>query len=340
MHRNPDNNRDGAGSPPASTILAAQSALVAQLFAESHASEWNLTLPQFRSALERSAGKRFPTAAPSPPQLEEFLGALHLQDFALATACSHALPAAWDHFVAAYRNYLRAAAAAVLRRSSSSPEACDLADSLFADLYGLRDGDRSSSSLFRYFHGRSSLKTWLRAVLAQRHIDAIRASRRFTELNADADSDSPAPHHSAASPSQSSQPALDPHRQRYLSLFTRALEACLAQLPPRDRERLRLYYAADHTLAEIGCHLSEHESSVSRNLDRTRRDLRQNVEAVLRAGHPATDGLSAQPGLSDAEISLCLDYATEVASTDATFDFEKLFPGRNPQTPPAERQEP
>ena len=41
----------------------------------------------------------------------------------------------------------------------------ELADSLYADLFGLdtRDGERRS--LFRYYHGRAKLTTWLRSVL-------------------------------------------------------------------------------------------------------------------------------------------------------------------------------
>ena len=53
----------------------------------------------------------------------------------------------------------------MLKSSASAPEAEELADSLFAELYGLSAEKRGS--LLRYFHGRSSLKTWLRAVLAQ-----------------------------------------------------------------------------------------------------------------------------------------------------------------------------
>ena len=90
--------------------------------------------------------------------------------------------AAWEHFFAQYRAYLRSAAAAILRCQSGSAEACELADSLFSELYGLAAGKGCERSLFRYFHGRSSLKTWLRAILAQRHIDSIRAGRRFEDL--------------------------------------------------------------------------------------------------------------------------------------------------------------
>ena len=61
----------------------------------------------------------------------------------------------------------------------------ELADSLFAELYGLVDGKGGERSLFRYFHGRSALKTWLRAILAQRHVDRLRESRRWESFDQD-----------------------------------------------------------------------------------------------------------------------------------------------------------
>ena len=53
---------------------------------------------------------------------------------------------------------------------------------------------------------------------------------------------------------------------------------------PWDRKRLELYYARGKTLAEIGRLLREHESSASRHLERTRRELRAKVEECLRSG--------------------------------------------------------
>jgi RNA polymerase sigma factor (sigma-70 family) len=224
---------------------------------------------------------------------------------------------------------MRAAAAAILRCNASSPEACDLADSLFSDLYGLADNKGPERSLFRYFHGRSSLKTWLRAVLAQRHIDAIRASRRFEELGEEDGSDDQ-PKTAAAPPVQ----LTDPHRQRYLALFSRALRAALERLEPRERERLRLYYNEEKTLAEIGRLLGEHESSVSRHLDRVRHDLRTQVEEILRRGFVAANGSAAQPGLSDAEIALCLEYSAE----DTPIDLDQLLPRSKSQGPLSGKQ--
>jgi RNA polymerase sigma-70 factor, ECF subfamily len=311
--------------------LAASPAKLDWLHAQSKAGRWGLSRERFAVSLLRSAEKRLAAGNLAPEKLEEYLAALHLEDLALAAACMENCEPAWEHFVAAYRPYLRAAAAAVLRCSSASPEACELADSLFAELYGLSDGARRERSLFRYFHGRSSLKTWLRAVLAQRHIDAIRAGRRFEAL----EDDDAKPGANKITSAASVQPS-DPHRERYVTLFVRALQAALATLDSRDEQRLRLYYAQEQTLAEIGRQLAEHESSVSRNLDRIRLTLRRTVEETLRNGCPAANGFAAELGLSDAQISLCFEYA----SADASFDLEKLLQRRGRTSPAAGRPGP
>lgn len=318
MKRTPEN-----GNPARVGWLTGRQPLVEQLFAASGAPSWGLPRALFAAALEHSARKRFGEQSPGAAKIEEFLSTLHLQDLALACACAEGRSDAWDHFVATFRAYMRSAAGAILRCPPDSPAACELADSLFADLYGLSVGaDRRS--LFLYFHGRSTLKTWLRAVLAQRHVDAIRANRRFTDLDG-------AHGHAALEPAQlaaprhisgaSAEPLRDPHRTELVILFHRTLEVALGLLDPRDKERLRLYYAAEQTLAQIGRTLGEHESSVSRNLERTRRELRQQVEQALRKVS-SVDGASPGAGLSDAQIALCFEYAAE----DSPIDLDKLLP--------------
>src|SRR5213594_4575942 len=256
-----------------------QAPLLDWLYAQSQAGRWKISRQRFAAVLERSAKKALSPGTVTPQKLQEYLNALHLEDLALATACADGSEIAWEHFFATYRAYLRAASAAILRCSAGSAEACDLADSLFSELYGLADGKGSERSLFRYFHGRSTLKTWLRAVLAQRHIDTIRGGRRFEDLGEDDAQDS-----RQLAPSGPQLHPGDPHRERYVALFGRALSEALAQLEPQERERLRLYYGEEKTLAEIGRLLGEHESSVSRHLDRVRRDLRGAVETILRRG--------------------------------------------------------
>jgi len=228
--------RGGDGSlVDTSRPLEGRAPLVDWLYAQSQSGRWGLSPEGFSAALERSAKKRCTSGNVTLHQLEEFLSALHLEDLALACACAEGCEAAWEHFFATYRPYLRNAAAAILRCNSSSAEACELADSLFADLYGLADGKGNARPLFCYFHGRSSLKTWLRAVLTQRHIDAIRAGRRFEELGED---DAQDPRQLAPSGPQLHPD--DPHRERYLALFGRTLSEALAKLELQERERLRL----------------------------------------------------------------------------------------------------
>ncbi len=126
----------------------------------------------------RAARRRFLAATPTPRELSRYLSSLHLEDLALACACALGDGAAWDHFVLEMRPALYRAADA-LDRSGAARE---LADSLYADLYGLDQRGGARQSLLRYFHGRSSLATWLRAVLAQRHVDRVRVDRRTEPL--------------------------------------------------------------------------------------------------------------------------------------------------------------
>jgi RNA polymerase sigma factor (sigma-70 family) len=332
MNRTPENGMDRARGVSIARLHIPQP-LLDQLFADSQAASWGLHRDAFASTLQLSAKKHFPDESPAALRVKDYLSALHLQDLALACACAEGHSAAWDHFISTFRGYLRSSAGVILRCPADSPAACELADSLFSELYGVSEGV-NRRSLFRYFHGRSSLKTWLRAVLAQRHVDAIRASRRFADLGkTDGDSDQTAlrPAVLPAMNAANAGPLSDPHRNDLVALFRRTLEVALDLLAPRDKERLRLYYAAEQTLAEIGRKLGEHESSVSRNLDRTRRELRQQVEQALRKGISTLDGRGSAVGLSDAQMALCFEYASE----DAPINLDELLPES-----PATRQKP
>jgi RNA polymerase sigma factor (sigma-70 family) len=325
MNRTPENRMEAMGAAHLSALIRRQP-LLDQLFAASGAQTWGLTREAFATTVERSAAKHFGNEAWITANVEKYLSGLNLRDLALACACAEGRAEAWDHFVSTYRSYLRSAAGAILRCPQDSPASCELADSLFADLYGLSQGaDRCS--LFRYFHGRSSLRSWLRAVLAQRHIDAIRASRRFTDIEGMDGHATAASSPSAIRPqlsTASAGPLQDPHRAELVVLFRRALEVALGLLDSGDRERLRLYYAAEQTLAAIGRSLGEHESTVSRNLERTRRELRHHVEVALRKGRTSPYHAAVGVGLSDDQIGLCFEYAAE----DASIDLDKRLPDR------------
>jgi RNA polymerase sigma-70 factor, ECF subfamily len=264
--------------------------LVERLYRQAQAGRWSVTLPQFAAALQTSADRAAADlkAGTKGFALERYLKSLHLEDLALACACAAGDDAAWEHFVREYRPSLYRAADAL----DPSGRARELADSLYADLYGTTERDGERRSLFRYFHGRSSLPTWLRAVLAQRHVDAIRARRHLDPLPED---DEP------RAMASSSPPPADPDRTRYLALLHRGLKLTISALAARDRLRLACYYTQQLTLAQTGRVLSEHEATASRQLARTRREIRQAVERHLRS----------DAGLDADQIARCFEYALE-----------------------------
>jgi RNA polymerase sigma factor (sigma-70 family) len=239
---------------------------VTHLYEKAQAERWALPIDAFVATLERSARKAFATA-PDARELERYLSSLHLEDLALACACARGHEGAWEHFVREQRPVLYRAADAIDPTGGSR----ELADSLYGELFGLAERQGERRSLFEYFHGRSSMSTWLRAVLAQRHVDQIRRVRRFEPLPAEDRSDPVAP----AEPRQS-------RVVRYVQLMRRAVSAAVARLTPKDRLRLACYYAEELTLAQIGRALGEHEATVSRNLAKARREIRTDVERQLR----------------------------------------------------------
>jgi RNA polymerase sigma factor (sigma-70 family) len=305
-------------------ILKSDAAKFEEWCALGNIEQWGMSKERFAQELARCAAPRVRGKEPSVEELKAHVEALWLKDLGLACACADGVAEAWEHFVGIYRGYLRASAGAMLKRSCDAPEAQDLADSLFAELYGLSADKRGS--LLRYFHGRSSLKTWLRAVLAQRHVDKIRVGRKFEALEDENGGDN-----TKLAVTAGVLQVADPHRERYLLTFTNALEMALKNLDARDFEALRMYYAEGKKLAEIGRILGEHESSVSRHLEKVRRGLRGAVEEILRGGSEAVNGDGRTGGMSEAEIALCFEYGAE----DAPIDLDKLFPrsaGRKVET--------
>jgi RNA polymerase sigma-70 factor (ECF subfamily) len=255
-------------------------ALAAKLHRRCDAARWDVSVPEFAAALSASAGRAFDSRDPSSRETEQYLNGLHLDDVALAIACANGHAAAWDAFVEKFRPVLYRAADTL----DPTGGARELADAIYADLYGTRVNEGRRDSLLRHYHGRSSLATWLRAVLAQRHVDRIRATRRLEPLPEEEGARAELQHTSADAMD------VDPARSRRQMLLHDVLSVALEALAPRDRLRLACYYQQGLTLAATGRILKEHEATVSRQLARTRRALRQAVEdAMARAGLSADD---------------------------------------------------
>ncbi|HZB26531.1 MAG TPA: sigma-70 family RNA polymerase sigma factor [Vicinamibacterales bacterium] len=245
-------------------------ALLDRLYARAGAARWDVARDDLAAPLEAALGRQFPDGLPRPREVEKYLQGLHLEDLALACGCAAGQDAAWDRFMAEQRPILYRAADAL----DPGGRAREIADALYAELYGVRSTSDARSSLFRYFHGRSSLGTWLRAILAQRYVDRLRELRRTVPLPEDA-AELPAAERRQDASGDSELSAV----------IARALRAAIGRLDPSDRLRLRAYHEQRLTLAEIGRITGEHEATVSRRLTRVRKALRDDVEREMREDH-------------------------------------------------------
>ena len=187
-----------------------------------------------------------------------------------------------------YRAPLTQAAIAI---TGSATLGHDLADSLYSELYGLRQVDGKRSSPLASYSGRGSLLGWLRTTLAQRHVDHHRRTHRETSLDT---VDVPAPT-SSTSPSRTE-----------LTLVTQAVSRTLAALPPEDRLLLSSYFLDRQTLLQIARVLHVHEATISRRLKRLVTDLRKQLLHNLQTGglsrRAAEEALGTDP--RDIEINL------------------------------------
>lgn len=275
-------------------------AALARLHKRAGSTRWtpapaSMTDAAFRAA--RAAG------LPDDASVDAFIDTLaaHGEDLSLAIACRDGNLAAWEHFITTLRPLLYGAARAI---AGDEMRGLELADSLWAEMYGLEVRDGRRRSVLDYFHGRSSLPTWMRVVLAQRHIDYIRSQSRMQPI----DNHSELHYNQAAN----SDDPVEPERARYVAMLGTALDTALKALAPRDRLRLGYYYRHNLSLKEIGRALGEHESTVSRKLAHTREHLKREIELMLRDGGK----------LSQDQIRLCYDFAVG----DLQLDLARALP--------------
>jgi RNA polymerase sigma-70 factor, ECF subfamily len=279
------------GDDPAA-FHAAHTRAIASLAKRGGASRWKLDEAVLAAAVERGVRSADVTA----PDVDAFIDSLRAEDLVLAAACAAGIGAAWTHMVETLRPRLYSAARAIAGDDARGRE---LADSLWADLYGLEVRDGRRRSLLEYFHGRSSLLTWIRAVLAQRHVDSLRETSRRTPLD-----------EAAEPPARGDDEPVEPGRARYVAMVGHALDAALAELDPRERTRLAYYYRHELSLKQVGRLMGEHESSVSRKLARTRDELKAKVDRAL-AEHLSRD-----------EIEMCYHFA----AGDLRLDLARALP--------------
>ena len=234
------------------------------LYEKSGGERYGLTLQAFGVVLEQVAVKYVPQA--TEKQKLEFWHDLKLEELALARACAAGHDAAWQAFLTRFREKLYDIARGITKEDSS---ARDLADSLYADLYGTSERDGRRVSRLNFYMGRGSLEGWLRTVLAQEFVNRYRKTKRLVSLEEQAEDGV----QFSAAPAAPTSP-LD-------SRLGAALDEALGQLSGEDRLVLASYYLDDRTLTEIGRVVGVHESTISRRLEKLLKTLRKQVLAGL-----------------------------------------------------------
>ena len=283
-------------APP--EFVAQHARALERLCKRAGAARWNVSDESLRDVAYRGAHS---AGVIDGAGVDSFIDALHAEDLSIAIACQAGESAPWEHFITSFRPALYAAARAIAGDEARGRE---LADSIWAEMYGMEVRDGRRRSILSYFHGRSSLLTWMRAVLAQRHVDYIRSQSRIAPLDDHLEQ--------ATNNSDDHADASDSERARYVAMLGKALDAALKALAPRDRMRMAYYYRHDLSLKEIGRVMDEHESTVSRRLARTRDDLKVAIERTLHDGDK----------LSQEQIRLCYDWA----AGDLQIDLSRALP--------------
>lgn len=242
----------------------------------------------------------------SPQAINEFIDGLHADDLCLIVACERGDQEAWSDLVAQFGATVRSAA----RSASSNEDAAeDLAQSIWAELHGLRVRlDGRPSGKIAYYSGRGSLGGWLRAVVGQLAIDQHRKSSRLVQTEVDADFDRLAREsHQGEESFSATNASSDPESALADKSASGDVEASLAQalseLAPEDRLLVKLYYFDGLRLREAGVVLGVHEATASRRLTRIHTDVRVRVEAILMKEHGWTQSETAR-SLSEAAMNL------------------------------------
>jgi RNA polymerase sigma-70 factor (ECF subfamily) len=265
--------------------------IIQELWTKAEADRYGLSADDFASVLS-AVGAKVNHGLPAGvsarvKQKVDFFRSLHLPELALAHACALGREAAWEQFLRLYRVPLARAAIGITGSASLGEE---LADALYAELYGLREREGERRSPLESYSGRGSLLSWLRTTLVQRYRDHYRRTHRETPID---EFDCPAP------------ACVTPPKNE-LAVLTSGVAQIIRELGAEDRFLLAAYFLDRQTLLEIARTLDVHEATISRRIKRLTLELRNRLlEQLRRRGlrkAAAEEALGIDP--RDVEINL------------------------------------
>jgi RNA polymerase sigma-70 factor (ECF subfamily) len=257
--------------------------VVTEIYEKSRGAQFGVTRDQFDGVLVEIARKYLPADA-AHHDLRELYASLRAEELALARACAAGHEHAWEVFLTRYREKLYDIAGYITKESSTARE---LADSIYAELYGTATRDGQRTSKLASYTGRGSLEGWLRTVMMQEHINRYRRQRRLVSLDEETEEGT-----QFATPESEPVIAIDPRVEA-------AIDEVLVALPAEDRFVLASYFLDERTLAAIARTLGVHESTISRKVDKLAKSLRKQILAAL-----GRRGMSRRQALEAIEVDV------------------------------------
>src|SRR6185437_10819370 len=222
--------------------------------------EFGITPEHLAAIFQTVVSRTEDLAGASESEISDFVGNLRLEELVLAQGCAAGNQHAWDVFLTRFREPIYQSARSVTRNESVGRE---LADSLYAELYGLGPGEERRSKLALY-SGRGSLAGWLRMVLAQNYVNQIRAGKRLVSIEAEEEE----------------------HGVQFAATAAESVplpDSRLREATGEERFILSSYFLDQRRLAEIGRTLGVHESTISRKLEKILKELRKRIRKGLES---------------------------------------------------------
>ena len=284
------------------------------LYRKSKGEQLGLTKDEFAVILRNISEKYLPAAA-TQQEISDLYFSLRVEELALARACAAGSERGWEVFMLRYREKLYDIGSYIAKESSAARE---LADSLYADLYGTSTREGHRVSKLASYTGRGSLEGWLRTVMAQEYVNRYRRGRKYVSLDEESEEGT---QFAAVNP----EPVVTVD-----SRLEVATDEALAALPAEDRFILAAYHLDGRTLAEIARTLGVHESTISRKVEKLAKSLRKQILAAL-----GRTGMSRRQAQEAMEVDV-RDLRVNIQSCLAQERNVSAFPDKKAEAPAGE----
>jgi RNA polymerase sigma-70 factor len=319
-------------------LLITNESLIDEIFERCTANAPNFGVGQdcFKASLQKSLSKYAQAAETEPvtnDEVREFLEQIQADDLFMALACANGNERAWWEFDQQHRSYLERVARHLAK---TEVDAQEVIDQVYVDLYGTKIVDGERVSKFSTYSGRGSLRGWLRTVIWHSLVDLHRASHDEVSLDELTENvGEGTAHASFAEPAPGGEDEMIDQiaRDRYRKATLTALETAFALLDDHEKLLLLYYHVEELKLREIA-RLVENEASPLRGWFQRKSQTREKNPAgrihestIMRWLEKSyakvlqlfRGELQAQHGLSDEEINICLELATQDLAGNSLF---------------------